>query len=168
VPGAGWPAGVYFFGEDVLRVGIIVASELPRDPSTILVRLMAAGPLLVPAIEDLAALEPAALARAIAEPVLLELQHVVRQDPNPDRSEQEFIMVMFKSWEEGKAEARAEGRQEGRAAGYREVLLRQLRVRFGGEVDAGAEQRVAAAPIEQLEVWSTRVLSAATLDELMT
>jgi hypothetical protein len=24
-----WPAGVYFFGDDVLRVGIIVASELP-------------------------------------------------------------------------------------------------------------------------------------------
>ena len=31
-----WPAGVYFFGADVLRVGIVVASELPRDSSTLL------------------------------------------------------------------------------------------------------------------------------------
>ena len=45
-PAPGWPAGVYFFGDDILRVGIIVASELPRDRSSLLVRLMAAGPLL--------------------------------------------------------------------------------------------------------------------------
>jgi hypothetical protein len=51
-PARGWPAGVYFFGDDVLRVGIVVASELPRNRSTILVRLMAAGPLLAPAVED--------------------------------------------------------------------------------------------------------------------
>src|SRR4051812_7227640 len=49
----GWPAGVYSFGDEVLRVGIVVASELPRDRSTLLVRLMAAGPLLAPAIKDL-------------------------------------------------------------------------------------------------------------------
>ena len=41
---AGWPSGVYFLGGDVLRVGIIVASELPRDRTTRLVRTMAAGP----------------------------------------------------------------------------------------------------------------------------
>jgi hypothetical protein len=65
-PARGWPAGVYFFGDDVLRVGIVVASKLPRDRDTILVRLMAAGPLLTPAIADLARLPPRAHERAVA------------------------------------------------------------------------------------------------------
>ena len=41
----GWPAGVYF-SPRLFRVRIVVASELPRDRSTLLVRIMAAGPLL--------------------------------------------------------------------------------------------------------------------------
>jgi hypothetical protein len=53
-----WPEGVYLFGDDVLRVGIVVASELPRDSTTLLVRLMAAGPLLAPAVKEVAALPP--------------------------------------------------------------------------------------------------------------
>lgn len=32
----GWPKGVYFFGDDVLHVGVIVANELPRTRSTLL------------------------------------------------------------------------------------------------------------------------------------
>jgi hypothetical protein len=50
--------------------------------------------------------------------------------------------------------------------GERTVLLRQLRRRFGGEVDAPVEQRVATASIEQVELWADRVLSASTLAEL--
>ncbi|MEI7893032.1 MAG: hypothetical protein WCI05_08070, partial [Myxococcales bacterium] len=46
VRASGWPKGVYFFRDDVLRVGLVVASELPRRRFTLLVRLMAAGPLL--------------------------------------------------------------------------------------------------------------------------
>ena len=47
-PAPDWPAGVYFFGADVLRVGIVVASELSRDSSTLLVRIMAAGRCWLP------------------------------------------------------------------------------------------------------------------------
>lgn len=64
-------------------------------------------------------------------------------------------MAMIKSWEE----ARQEGRQE--------VLLRVLRLRFGGEVDAHVEQRVARASAEQIETWIARLLSAPTLAELL-
>jgi len=42
-----------------------------------------------------------------------------------------------------------------------------LRRRFGAEVDGETERRVAAAPAEQVEVWAERVLSAATLAELL-
>src|SRR5689334_25418018 len=52
-PRPAWPEGVYYVGADVLRVGIVVASELPRnDASTLLVRIMAAGPLLAQAVEE--------------------------------------------------------------------------------------------------------------------
>ena len=41
-------------------MGIVDASELPRVRSTLLVRFMAAGPLLAEAIAELAALEEGA------------------------------------------------------------------------------------------------------------
>jgi hypothetical protein len=58
-------------------------------------------------------------------------------------------------------------RREAIQQGERKVLLRQLRRRFGAEVDGEMERRVAAAPAEQVEVWTERVLSAATLAELL-
>ena len=63
----GWPKGVYFHGCDLHRVGIVVANELPRDRSTLLVRFMAAGPLLKDAIEDLAKLAADAIERGLVE-----------------------------------------------------------------------------------------------------
>jgi hypothetical protein len=51
--------------------------------------------------------------------------------------------------------------------GERKVLLRLLRRRFGATVDGEIERRVAAAPTEQIEIWAERVLSAATLAELL-
>jgi hypothetical protein len=49
---------------------------------------------------------------------------------------------------------------------FPEVLLRLLRQRFGAQVDAPVEQRIMTASVEQIETWSMRVLSAATLAEL--
>lgn len=58
-------------------------------------------------------------------------------------------------------------RREAIQEGERKVLLRLLRRRFGAEVDGEMERRVAAAPDEQIEVWTERVLSASTLAELL-
>jgi Putative transposase, YhgA-like/Domain of unknown function (DUF4351) len=68
--------------------------------------------------------------------------------------------------EQGRQEGMEQGRQEGIQRGFQELLLRLLRQRFGEQVDAHVEQRVAAASIEQIEAWSGRVLSAASLGEL--
>ena len=54
----------------------------------LLVRLMAAGPLLAPAVKELAALPADALERSVAEPILLELQHTLGQESNRDTYEQ--------------------------------------------------------------------------------
>jgi Domain of unknown function (DUF4351) len=62
---------------------------------------------------------------------------------------------------------REEGRQQGVRQGECAVLLRLLRQRFGNEVDADIERRVAAASLEQLETWTGRFLSATTLAELL-
>ena len=59
-----------------------------------------------------------------------------------------------------------QGRQEGRQQ-FQEVLLQLLRQRFGNEVDAQVERRVATASSEQVATWTRRVLSAATLPELL-
>jgi len=56
--------------------------------------------------------------------------------------------------------------EQGRQQGIQEFLLRLLRQRFSNEVDAHVEQRVVTASLEEIEAWSARVLSAATLAEL--
>jgi predicted transposase/invertase (TIGR01784 family) len=63
-------------------------------------------------------------------------------------------------------QGRQQGVQQGRQQGVQDMLLRQLRQRFGSEVDAQVAERVATASFEQIEAWSTRVLSAATLADL--
>lgn len=62
---------------------------------------------------------------------------------------------------------RQEGRQQGIEQGERRVLLRQLRMRFGAQVNDDTERRLAAAAPERITLWLDRVLSAATLGELL-
>jgi hypothetical protein len=158
-PAPDWPAGVYLFGDDVLRVGIIVASELPRDATTLLVRLMAAGPLLAQAVKEVAALPPDAHARAVAEPVLLHLQHVLGQEPSRTPDEQEFIMAMLKSWEEGKAEARTETQAH--------AVLTVLRVRGITVPDTARERILAQKDLQRLERWLEKAIVATSIGEVI-
>jgi predicted transposase/invertase (TIGR01784 family) len=59
-----------------------------------------------------------------------------------------------------------QGIQQGVQQGERMLLLRQVRRRFGNQVDAEIERRLAAASPEQIATWADRVLSAATITEL--
>ncbi len=159
-----WPTGVYLFGADVLRVGIVVASELPRDdPSTLLVRLMAAGPLLAQAVKELAALPPDAVERVVAEPILLNLQHVLGQHSSRDPDEEEFIMVMQRSWEDARAEGRAEGRTEARA----DDVLTVLRIRGIAVPEAARERIVGQKDLEQLKRWHEKAIVATSIGEVI-
>jgi hypothetical protein len=60
-----------------------------------------------------------------------------------------------------------QGIERGIQQGERRLLLRQLRKRFGAQVNTDTEHRVAAAAPEQIALWADRVLSAATLAELL-
>lgn len=150
-PAAGWPAGVYRLGADVLRVGLVVASELPRDRDTLLVRIMAGGPLLAPAVRELLELPVTEYERTVVEPVLLDLQHALEPKWTRQPDEEDFIMVMYRSWEDARREGRAD-------------LLRKLLVRKFGELAPEVEARLAAASPAELDRYGERVLFADSLD----
>jgi len=170
-PAPGWPAGIYRFGAEVLRVGIVVASELPRDATTLLVRLMAAGPLLAQAVNELAALPKDAHERAVAEPVLLAFQHALERNPSRPPDEQEFIVAMYKTWEEGRAEARIEGRTEGRIEGRTEgqanAVLTVLRVRGIAVPDPARLRILAQTDPARLERWLEQAITATSVTDLI-
>jgi hypothetical protein len=63
-------------------------------------------------------------------------------------------------------QGRQQGLEQGRQQGFQEVLLQLLRQRFGDQVDSVVERRVMEAPLEQVQAWAKRLLSAATLGEL--
>ena len=154
-PARGWPTGVYFFADDVLRVGIIVASKLPRDRSTLLVRLMAAGPLLERAIEDLSALPPNAHERAVAEQILLSLQHALGKQSSRTPKEQEFIVTMQKSWEDARAEGQAN------------AVLTVLRVRGIAVPDTARKHILAQKDLQRLKRWLERATIATSIGEVI-
>ena len=158
-PAPGWPTGVYFFGEDVLRVGIVVASELPRDRSSLLVRLMAAGPLLAHAIEDLKALPEDAHERVVAQQILLNLQHALGHKPAKTPEEQEFIMIMHSTWEDA--------REQGRAEATARAVLTVLQAR-GIELSKRARARILAQKdLARLERWLEKAVVAASIAEML-
>jgi hypothetical protein len=184
--GAGWPPGVYF-SPGLYRTGIIAASELPRDRSTLLVRLMAAGPLLPHAIEDLGALPTDAHERGVAEQILLRLEHALGKKPSRTPEEQEFVMTMQNTWEKareigweqgrekghkegrkaGRVEGREQGREQGRAEEAARAVLTALRVRGVEVPDAARERILAEKDPKRLERWLERAIVAASIDDVL-
>jgi hypothetical protein len=69
--------------------------------------------------------------------------------------------------QQGEERGIQKGIQQGIQQGERALLLRQLRKRFGHHVDSDVEQRLATASAEQIAIWAERVLSVATLAELL-
>jgi hypothetical protein len=162
-PNTRWPSGIYE-SPPLQWTRLVVVNELPVVRDTLLVRLLGAGSVLKHAISELQALPAEAPERTLALPVLLRLRLTVPTDPaQQTRDDQEFLMDtqdIVETW-------RREAIQEGLEQGERKLLLRLLQRRFGAEMDSTAEQRIRVASAEQVEVWAERVLSAATLAELL-
>jgi len=90
------------------------------------------------------------------------LQALLERELGPEAKEA-IVTAGQQLIEQGRQEGRREGRREGECA----LLLRLLRRRFGDAVNTAIEQRIATASIEQIDTWTERVLSAATLTELL-
>ncbi|MFS8069687.1 MAG: hypothetical protein ACMG6S_25255 [Byssovorax sp.] len=163
----GWPVGVHFHGDDLYRVGIVVADQLPRDRSTLLVRIMAAGPALSGAIADLAALPEDAHERAVAEQILLHLRYVIGKKPGRSPEEEEFIVSMQGTWKEARAEGRTEGRTEGETIARTRDVLTVLRARGITVPDAARERILVEKDPERLERWLEKAAVAASVVEVI-
>jgi predicted transposase/invertase (TIGR01784 family) len=90
-----------------------------------------------------------------------ELQELLTREIGP-QTQEAIVTAGQLLIEQGRQENLQENRQR-----FQQVLLRLLRQRFGSEVDGHVERRVATASIAQIETWTGRVLSAATLAELL-
>ena len=177
-PMTGWPPGLYE-GPPLLWTRLVVVNELPVARNTLLLRLLGAGSVLRQAIAELEALPADTPERMLALPVLVRLRLAVPSDPTQQTSDdQEFLMNTQDVVETWREEAIQEGVKQGLERGLergleqglareRKLLLRLLRRRFGDQVDSETERRLEAASADQIEVWAERVLSAATLAELL-
>ena len=67
---------------------------------------------------------------------------------------------------EGHREGHREGRKEGLQLGEARILNALLRLRFG-DLPVAVHQRIETADADTLLRWSERVLTAATLDEIL-
>jgi predicted transposase YdaD len=67
---------------------------------------------------------------------------------------------------EGEARGEARGRAEGEAKGKAELLIRQLGLRFGALSEA-TRAKIVHAPPERLDSWAERVITAQSLEEVL-
>jgi hypothetical protein len=163
----GWPAGVYFHGDDLYRVGIVVADELPRDRSTLLVRIMAAGPALPAAIADLAALPEDAHERAVAEQIVVHLQDVIAKKQGRTPEEEEFIVSMQGTWKDARKLGRDEGRDEGRTEARARDVLTVLRVRGITVPDDARARILVQKDPERLERWLEKAVVGTSIADVI-
>jgi hypothetical protein len=164
---ASFPPGVYFHGDDLHRVGIVVASKLPRDRSTLLVRIMVAGPLLPDAIADLAALPADAPERGLVEGDLVDLERVLGAKPRRTLEEEEIVAMVQGTFTEARKWGLDEGRTEGRAEANARAVLTVLRVRGIAVSDAERERILTEKDPAQLERWHERAILAASVAEVL-
>jgi hypothetical protein len=143
----------------VLRVGLIASRELPRDRTTLLVRLMAAGPLLAAAVLEVARLPPDAPERAVAEPILLQFERMLGQQEARSSDEQEFLMAMQHTWEDA--------RTESRTAAHAKDVLTVLRVRGIAVPDAVRQRIQTERDLARLKRWLERAIVASSIAEVL-
>lgn len=95
-------------------------------------------------------------------------QELVKQFLAVVGKEEEREIMSIADWYEdrGRQAGLKTGRDEGLETGARNALMKLLRVRFGALPDA-ATARIQGADTAQLDVWIERVLTAASLDEVL-
>jgi hypothetical protein len=163
-PARDWPRGVYFGTgalvgpEGVLRIGIVDASELSRERETLLVRFMAAGPLLAEATAELAALEEGAHERTVAERILVDLEDVLGKKAGTTPEEEEFVMSMKGTW--------TDARRIGATEAHAHAVLTVLRVRGLALSGEDRERILAEKDPARLERWHERAILATSLAEV--
>lgn len=129
------------------------------------------------AARELAQLPPDAWEKHLAIPLLVAFQIEIPQDlEDEDMSKGlEHSRALYAEWEKrirqegikaGMAAGRKAGRKAGIADGERAVVIRQLTRRFG-PLPEDVIARIEGADLATLDRWSEQLLTAATLDEVL-
>ncbi|HEU4412134.1 MAG TPA: hypothetical protein VFS43_43230 [Polyangiaceae bacterium] len=151
-PAPGELAGVYRLPPG-WATSLVVLSELPPRPETLLLRLLGRGATFRAALVELAALPPGTWVRRVAGPVLTRLRFALQAaklDGEPMNDEEVALMTtgeqLYQEWEQrtreqGLSQGLAQGREQGLSQGREQVLSRQFARRLGralGEAEAQA------------------------------
>ncbi|MFT3772013.1 MAG: hypothetical protein QM820_41935 [Minicystis sp.] len=175
VPAETWPPGVYVSpGKPLdahrprpappepgglLRVGIVVAGELPRDRSTLLVRIMAGGAALPAVLAELVTLPVDTPERAVASTEVLELRRALGSKSDRTVEEEAFIV--------GTQNILDEIRSEGAAIARARAVLTVLRVRGIAVPEAARERIQNEKDPDRLERWLEKAAVAASVTEVL-
>jgi hypothetical protein len=175
-PLVGWPAGFWQSRTDAWT-RIVVLSELPESPDTLLLRIFGRGRTLVRALTELNDLPEDDELRQAVMPALLAFRGPIMQDlkRTGDMNAAEQVQALYEAWEKrtirkglkkGLKEGLKEGLEQGRAEAMRQVLVDLLTQRFGS-LPRDASERIQQADTATLERWVGRVLPAASLGDVL-
>jgi hypothetical protein len=81
-------------------------------------------------------------------------------------AQEAYMTAAQKLTEESYARGRAEGEAKGEAKGEAELLIRLLGQRFGS-LSRAEREKILHAPPERLDVWAERVITGASLQEIL-
>jgi hypothetical protein len=191
-PLVGWPAGFWQSKWDAWT-RIVVLSELPESPDTLLLRVFGRGRTLARAMTELNALPEDDELRMAVMPALLAFREPIMQDlkRTGDMNATEQVQALYEAWEErtlrkgleqglergleqglergleqGLDKGLKKGLEQGREEAMRRVLVGLLTQRFGS-LPQGASERIQQADTATLERWVGRVLPATSIDDVL-
>jgi hypothetical protein len=157
-PMAGWPPGFWQSAREP-RMRFVLLSALPEIPETLLLRIFGRGKTLVRAMAQIDALPAEHVLRGRLKPALLAFENSIMQAQRGDMQTYEEIRERYEAWHRSAIE-------EGRKEALRDVLIDYLTQRFGS-VPESALARIHEADTDTLARWARRVLTAASLDDVL-
>jgi hypothetical protein len=145
--------------------GRVAVLSLKHGRSRVVVRIQVLGPdANAPGARDvLASVLRYILETSQTQPVILR-GLLARQVGR--KAAEEIMTTAEMLRREGEARGEARGRLQGAVEGKRELLLLQLRQRFG-RLPATTVARIDKASAADLDMWASRVLAADSLDEVL-
>jgi hypothetical protein len=139
---------------------MMITSELPRTPATLLFRLLGAGRALDDALTELDQLGPEDPLRSAATLVMVDL--LLDKDARKTTIDEESLMQTLERYEKWRKEVRAEGEAMAKAA----AVLAVLQAR-GIDLDEVSVARIrGTTDLSPLDAWLVRAATAETLGQV--
>lgn len=157
-PMAGWPPGFWQPSREP-RMRFVLLSALPEIPETLLLRVFGRGQTLVRAMAQIDELPAEHVLSGRLKPAVLAFENFIMQALRGDMQTYEEMRARYEAWHRSAIE-------EGRKEALRDVLLGLLAQRFGS-VSESALARIHDADADTLARWASRVLTAASLDDVL-